>query len=125
VIQMGTLITSTVVPVRLSIVALSPLIPPIDLRHLGQTTTIERSTLEQVRERIAQLRAETKEKTTAKTFDFEKRLAEVRAIEEQKREEKKRKKLVEKQANTGPAPDQDIEMTVAMGFAGFGSTKQA
>ncbi|KAG8783236.1 hypothetical protein FRC12_019949, partial [Ceratobasidium sp. 428] len=51
------------------------------LRRLGQTTQIARSTLDQVRARIALLREKTKEASSARTYDFEKRLQEVRDAE--------------------------------------------
>ena len=53
----------------------------VDLRRLGQTTRIARSTVEQVRARIALLREKTKEASSAKSYDFNKRLAEIKAKE--------------------------------------------
>jgi len=83
---------------------------------------VERSTLEQVRERIAALREQTREKTTAKTFDFEKRLADIRTQEEERRAQRKRDKQA---ANAkASANDVDAEVQDAMGFGGFGSTKR-
>lgn len=67
-----------------------------DLRHLGQTTTTARSTLSQVRARIAALRAQTASKVTSKNYDFASRLQAVRAENdkrrEERREERKRKR---------------------------------
>lgn len=67
-----------------------------DLAMLGQTTYVTRSTVSQVRARIAQLRQETANKVTAANFDFQRRLKEVRDAEEaerkRRREEKKRKR---------------------------------
>lgn len=100
------------------------------LRNLGQTTRIERSTVEQVRARIAFLRAQTKEATSAKTFDFEKRLAEVREKEAALRAEKKAaKKAVKQQARAEMAKDVEMadggdDMMKMMGFAGFGTSKK-
>jgi U4/U6.U5 tri-snRNP component SNU23 len=98
-----------------------------DLRALGQTTKLERSTLEQVRARIALLREKTKEATSAKAFDFDQRLAEVKAKELAIREQKKAAKQAEKEKfrleivkNTV----EDDEMAQMMGFGGFGSTKK-
>ncbi|KAH9847624.1 hypothetical protein C2E23DRAFT_889869 [Lenzites betulinus] len=104
------------------------------LRALGQTTRIERSTLEQVRARIAYLREKTREASNAKSFDFEQRLAEVREREAALRAEKKAaKKAVREQARvelakdtaaaTGGQQDGDSMMSM-MGFAGFGTTKK-
>ncbi|WWC66608.1 uncharacterized protein I206_100511 [Kwoniella pini CBS 10737] len=66
------------------------------LRMLGQTTQVERSTLTQVRAKIAALREATKTAVTAKNFDFQSRLKAVREAElvekEKRREERKRKR---------------------------------
>ncbi|KAI0769675.1 hypothetical protein BD413DRAFT_556003 [Trametes elegans] len=102
------------------------------LRALGQTTRIERSTLEQVRARIAYLREKTKEASNAKSFDFEARLAEVREREAALRAEKKAAKeaqreraRVELAQETATAPAaKDDDMMSMMGFAGFGTTKK-
>ncbi|KAJ2917779.1 hypothetical protein MD484_g2626, partial [Candolleomyces efflorescens] len=98
------------------------------LRLLGQTTKIERSTLAQVQARIAYLREKTKAASSAKDYDFDKRLSEIREKERALREEKKAEKKAVKekarlellQAPTG----EDVEMSEMMGFAGFGSTKK-
>ncbi|RDX50137.1 hypothetical protein OH76DRAFT_1403011 [Lentinus brumalis] len=104
------------------------------LRALGQTTKIERSTVEQVRARIAYLREKTREASSAKEFDFEKRLAEVRAREAAVREEKKQAKkalrerarveLAKDSAAAPQAKQEDDGMMSMMGFAGFGTTKK-
>ncbi|KAJ6625471.1 hypothetical protein B0H10DRAFT_2001478 [Mycena sp. CBHHK59/15] len=97
------------------------------LRALGQTTKLERSTLQQVRDRIALLREKTKDATTAKTFDFDERIAKVKANEIALREQKKAAKQAEKERirlemieNTAG----DDEMARMMGFGGFGTTKR-
>ncbi|KAI0302613.1 hypothetical protein BC826DRAFT_1101494 [Russula brevipes] len=102
------------------------------LRTLGQTTRIERSTVEQVRAKIAALRAQTKEASNAKAFDFDKRLAEIRDKELAAREEKKAAKKAEReQARLELAKDAAAmqvdggdDMMNMMGFSGFGSTKK-
>ena len=102
-----------------------------DLRKLGQTTRIERSTLVQVQTRIALLREKTKESSKAKSFDFAQRLAEVKAKEDALRKEKKATKKAEKEkhlvnlAKDSAAMDQDNDdITKMMGFGGFGTTKK-
>ncbi|KAH9176722.1 hypothetical protein EDB89DRAFT_2112663 [Lactarius sanguifluus] len=67
------------------------------LRALGQTTRLERSTLEQVRAKIAFLRSQTKEASEAKAFDFDKRLTEIRDKELAARTEKKAAKKAERE----------------------------
>lgn len=96
-----------------------------DLRRLGQTTTIARSTVEQVRARIAFLREKTKEAANAKAYDFDQRLKEIQEREKAVRAEAKEKKKAEKEAkrmdiDTEPKD----EMAAMMGFAGFGSSKR-
>jgi len=99
------------------------------LRALGQTTKISRSTVEQVRARIQMLREKTKEASNAKSYDFEKRLAEIKAKEAELRVEKKKQKQAEKDkireelAKESAAPEEDAMMEM-MGFSGFGSSKK-
>lgn len=102
----------------------------VDLRKLGQTTRIARSTVEQVRARIAMLREKTKEASAAKTFDFEKRLAEIKAKEDALRAEKKAEKKAAKEkarielVKDAVSQTEDDEMAQMMGFGGFGSSKK-
>ncbi|KAF8637956.1 hypothetical protein AX16_010589 [Volvariella volvacea WC 439] len=97
------------------------------LRAIGQTTKLERSTLEQVRARIALLREKTKEATKAKEYDFDKRLTEIREKEKALREEKKAQKKAEKdkiRLELVQGLEQNDEMAQLMGFSGFGSSKK-
>lgn len=104
----------------------------LDLRAMGQTTRVERSTVEQVRARIAYLREKTKEASSAKTFDFEQRLAEVREREAVLRAEKKAaKKALREQARVELVKDATVQevqaqndMMQMMGFSGFGTSKK-
>lgn len=96
---------------------------------IGQTTKIERSTLDQVRARIAYLREKTKEASNAKSFDFDQRLAEVKAKEGAVRAQRKAAKKAEKEkARVELAKDSGVdgqdEMATMMGFGGFASTKK-
>ena len=100
------------------------------MRALGQTTRIERSTVEQVRARIAYLREKTKEASNAKSFDFEQRLAEVRQKEAAVRAEKKAQKKAEKEKSRMEVvkdvamAQADNDMMQMMGFSGFGTSKK-
>ncbi|KAK2464222.1 hypothetical protein APHAL10511_003679 [Amanita phalloides] len=95
------------------------------LRAIGQTTKIERSTTEQVQERIAFLREKTRAASAAKAFDFDKRLAEIRAKETALREQKKaEQKAAKDKARLEMMQDDNSEMAQLMGFGGFGSTKK-
>jgi len=98
------------------------------LRRLGQTTSIARSSVEQVRARIAALREKTREAANAKAYDFQERLREIRQKEEAARAESREKKAAEKLARRVDVVMKDAEDTsdVAqmMGFGGFGSSKK-
>ncbi|KAF8904443.1 hypothetical protein CPB84DRAFT_1677423 [Gymnopilus junonius] len=98
------------------------------LRQLGQTTKVERSTLAQVQARIALLREKTKEAASAKAYDFDRRLAEVREKERALREQKKAERRAEKEKARLEmiitVEESSSEMTALMGFGGFGSTKK-
>ncbi|KAG2016182.1 hypothetical protein CC2G_009374 [Coprinopsis cinerea AmutBmut pab1-1] len=98
------------------------------LRAIGQSTKIERSTLAQVQARIAYLREKTKAASSAKDFDFDKRLAEIRAKERAAREQKKAEKKAEKEQKRmemiAEPTGEDAEMAAMMGFSGFGTSKK-
>ncbi|EIW66526.1 hypothetical protein M231_02294 [Tremella mesenterica] len=115
------------------------------LLHLGQSTKVSRSTLAQVREKIRQLREESSSRVTAKNFDFNARLEQVRndGLEEKerrkeerkrKREEKKEEEMLSKMGVLGKKNKKDEEVekaqkdnediTTMMGFGGFGGVKK-
>jgi U4/U6.U5 tri-snRNP component SNU23 len=95
-----------------------------DLRHLGQTTRQGRSTLNQVRAKIAALREETAAKAKAKQVDFDQRLRDIAAAEETARTQRKLAKKAKAEAKpTATAMDVDPDMASMMGFASFGGTK--
>lgn len=82
-----------------------------------------------MRARIAYLREKTKEASAAKSFDFEQRLAEIKAREAAVRAEKKaQKKAAKEQIRVELAKDVDMDaqndMAAMMGFAGFGTSKK-
>jgi U4/U6.U5 tri-snRNP component SNU23 len=124
-----TLIISIAEPVNMEKVLLfdAILIPSrLDLRVIGQTTRLERSTIEQVRARIAYLREKTKESSNARSYDFDQRLADLKAKEAAARAEKKARRKAEKEEallEMVDKPQQD-ELALSMGFSGFGSTKK-
>lgn len=89
---------------------------------------MERSTLDQVRLKIAELREKTQQSSDAKRYDFDARMRELRASEEETRREareaKKRRKQEEKEKQNLPPPGADQDMMAAMGFGGFGTSKK-
>jgi len=95
------------------------------LRHLGQTTRVARSTLDQVRAKIAALREATADKTKAKKYDFELRLKQIREAEQKSKDERKAKRRLQKQKEAEAAGTEGpTEVMEAMGFANFGGGKR-
>lgn len=98
-----------------------------DLRKLGQTTKVKRSTLDQVRLRIAELREKSQAAANAKAYDFEARIKEIKQTEQSLRREKREAKKKAKQAKaagatsepSAPADDAEAQMAAMMGFSGF------
>ncbi|PLW21539.1 hypothetical protein PCANC_00996 [Puccinia coronata f. sp. avenae] len=104
------------------------------LRQLGQKTQVARSTIDQVRAKIAQMREATKQQAASKQYDFSQRIKEIKATEEAEREAKRLQKLQarEAQAKAKPPPDvyqpaaateggaanEEDEMAKLMGFSG-------
>ena len=76
------------------------------------------------------LREKTKEASSAKSYDFEQRLAEIKAKEAGLRTEKRKQKQVEKDqvraelAKELASPQDDNDVMRMMGFGGFGSSKK-
>lgn len=74
------------------------------------------------------LREKTRDSVSAKQFDFDQRLAEVKNKENAIREERKAAKRAEKERArlelVQEAGEGDDEMAKMMGFGGFGSTKK-
>lgn len=111
--------------------------PCPDLRQLGQKTQVARSTLDQVRAKIASLREATQQQTSSKQYDCNQRLKEIQAAEEVDREAKRLKKLNECESKLKAKPAERVyhaavtstgeatkvegeedEMTKLMGFSG-------
>jgi U4/U6.U5 tri-snRNP component SNU23 len=95
-----------------------------DLKQLGQTTQVARSTVEQVRARLKYWQEEMKQrsKTESRQYDFEARLAEIAA---QQRAEKQQRRAKRKEAHTIQRPAvTDAEAMAMMGFGNFGSSKK-
>ncbi|BGP16856.1 hypothetical protein JCM10213_002619 [Rhodosporidiobolus nylandii] len=99
------------------------------LRRLGQTTKVVKSTLNDVRQKIAELRAKSAAAAEAKQYDFEKRIKDIKAAEqaskEEQREAKRRKKEEERAADEAKRTEgADEDMMAAMGFGSFGGAKR-
>lgn len=121
--------------------------PTTDLRKLGQTTQVSRSTLEQVRTRLEHWREEFAQQQAAgnpsgrgkREYDFETRLAEIakqqQAEKELRRQKRKDERAAKKQMRAGGGGADgaeggssnggvDAEAMAMMGFGSFGSSKK-
>ena len=91
---------------------------------LGQTTKVQRSTLQEVQAKIQSLRDSSQQRLNAKKYDFETRLKDLRELEDadkklkrdRKREERERLEA-ERLKKQEEAADPD--MMAAMGFSAF------
>lgn len=99
-----------------------------DLRRLGQTTQVARSTPEQVRAHIQELLEKVRSTSAAhQEYDFQERVAAIARQEADRRRERKEKKIQAKRdkekLSSGNTAD-DAAMMQMMGFGGFGSSKK-
>lgn len=101
----------------------------VDLRKLGQTTQVAKSSVDEVREKIASLRATATQGSKSQSYDFQARLQQI--AQEQEREERERrarrkanKRAAKEKAAASQTQDVDEDVMAAMGFGGFGSTKK-
>lgn len=92
-------------------------------RNLGMSMKVERSSLEQVKERFNKNKRKFEEKV--KEYDLEQKVKEAQEMEERqkelRRERKKRKNETETSATTS---EFDEDMMSMMGFSGFGGSKK-
>ncbi|KAM0789501.1 hypothetical protein ACM66B_000320 [Microbotryomycetes sp. NB124-2] len=96
------------------------------LRRLGQTTKVAKSTLNDVRLKIAQLREQTSAAADSKKYDFASRIKEIKEAELRSKQEAKeaKRKLKEDKAQANKldgAEPVDENMMSMMGFATFGA----
>lgn len=92
-------------------------------RNLGMSMRVERSTLEQVKQRMEMNKRKREEKQ--KEYDFEQRLKELKD-EEEKLKEYRREKRKEKKRKAADNLEADVDpdMAAIMGFSGFCSSKK-
>ena len=85
-----------------------------------------KSTLNDVRTKIADLRAKTAAAAAGKQYDFELRLQEIKAAEVAAKVERKDAKRRRKDADSKvePLAPVDEQMRDLMGFAGFGAARK-
>ncbi|XP_052860652.1 zinc finger matrin-type protein 2 [Anopheles cruzii] len=97
-------------------------------RNLGMSMKVERSSLDQVKERFKINKKKTEEKK--KDYELESRVREAKEEEDRYREYKREKRKDRKRKHDGGGDDEDeldggsSEMAAIMGFAGFGGSKK-
>lgn len=91
-------------------------------RNLGMSMKVERSSLEQVKERFNKNKRKFEEKV--KEYDLEQKVKEAQEMEERQKElrREKKKKKVEDTGATSSSYDDD--MMAMMGFSGFGGARK-
>lgn len=103
--------------------------PLEDLQRLGQKRHVQRSTLEEVQERMAFLREQTRAKAEARDLDFSQRVKELKDARRQKnesataeiksiKEEARRKLELSKQPDLND--EESVRLAATMGFSSFG-----
>ncbi|OXA45587.1 zinc finger matrin-type protein 2 [Folsomia candida] len=101
-------------------------------RNLGMSMKIERSTLDQVKQRFEVLKQKKTEQK--KKYDLDKRLQELQEEEDKSKEYKRGKRLERKRKHAEESAaassssalehEMDPEMAEVMGFSGFGTSKK-
>ncbi|KAK9460228.1 uncharacterized protein V1516DRAFT_679291 [Lipomyces oligophaga] len=100
------------------------------LRATGQTETLQRATLSDVRGRLAWLRQKREDEKVGQMYDIRKRVEERHKLEEEERkirrekrmQKRKLKKAAQNQESEDDDPDKD-SIAQMMGIKAFGSTK--
>lgn len=92
-------------------------------RNLGMSMKVERSTVDQVKERFQQNKKKMEEKK--KDYELEKRLREAKEEEERYKEHKKEKRKDRKRkADEDLSAEMPGDIAAIMGFSGFGGSKK-
>ena len=83
---------------------------------------VERSSLDQVKNRFALNKRKLEEKK--KDYDFEERMKELKEEEEKQREYRRNKKKRKHEEVEDDTAGADLDMMAMMGFSGFGGSKK-
>merc|ERR1712048_754271 len=90
-------------------------------RNMGMSMKVERSTLDQVKNRFATVKRKQEEAERKKEYDFEKRMQELEEEEERGKQRKREYKLNKKRKTEEESEEfQDNDVAAMMGFGGFG-----
>jgi len=91
-------------------------------RNLGMSMKVERSTLEQVKERFQNNKKKMDQKP--KVYELDARVKELSEAQERYKQELKEKKHKRKHDEAFDGDEMDPQMAAVMGFAGFGGGKK-
>merc|ERR1711920_837464 len=91
-------------------------------RNMGMSMKVERSSLDQVKDRFAKNKLKLEEKK--KEYDFDERMKELKEEEEKQREYKRNKKKRKHDEVEEDSFGGDPDMMAMMGFSGFGGSKK-
>lgn len=93
-------------------------------RNLGMSMKVERSTLDQVKNRFAMHKQnKEKEQKATKPFSLEERVNELKEKEERQKAHKKERKAQKREAPPDDEQDKNDDFSKLMGFASFSSKK--
>ena len=98
----------------------------LDQRNLGMSMKIERSTVDQVKQRFEQNKKKMEEKK--KAYDFEERMKELKEEEEKSKAYKKEKRKENKKKKTESEEiylEDKESIESIMGFSGFGASSKS
>lgn len=90
-------------------------------RNLGMSMKVERSSLDQVKDRFNKNKRKVEEKKNTTDYDLQQQLKVQQQAEEERREQRKKRK--KQQDHVEHADDEDA-MARLMGFGGFGGSKK-
>lgn len=91
-------------------------------RNLGMSMKVERSSLDQVKERFNKNKRKGEEKK--EDYDLQSQVKSHAKAEEERKEQKKRRKKEKQQEDSSHYDDGEDEMAKLMGFGGFGGSKK-
>ena len=94
-------------------------------RNMGMSMKVERSSLEQVKNRFSHNKKKQEEQEKKKEYDFEARMKELEEEEEKAKQRKKDYRQNRKRKNEEALEEyQDNDVAALMGFGGFGGAKK-
>jgi U4/U6.U5 tri-snRNP component SNU23 len=93
-------------------------------RNLGMSMKVERSSIDQVRERFSKNKRKIEEKKDTPEYDLDAQLKNMEKQDEERKLQTKMRKKKHHEEEGEPAESFDDEMAKMMGFSGFGGSKK-